>query len=237
MQKKSFSILGKGNGLKFYSRYKYACFILVLSYGLGSSAFAVQNAVTAPEDLLPTTTVTQDTAMQKTATQAMQDAVDLLNSDIETAEYIANLTAFLLPENTVGEARLSFLFWDVYDAQLYAPQRRFTPDGTYALSLRYLMDFSGPDIAERSLDEMRGQGYRDKQQLDRWLVAMLKIFPDVKSGDELLGVRSLTGKSYFLHNGNLIGAVTDPLFADAFFGIWLAPNTSEPKLRKQLLGI
>ena len=161
---------------------------------------------------------------------AIQDSAD-------APKDLTNLTAFVQPENTVGKARLSFLFWDVYDAQLYAPQRTFSPDGTYALSLRYLMDFSGPDIAERSVDEMRGQGYRDKQQLDRWLVEMLTIFPDVKEGDELVGVRSLTGQSYFLHNGNVIGAVTDPLFADAFFGIWLAPNTSEPKLRKQLLGI
>ena len=236
MQHKSFFLLSKGHGSRCFSSYKCACIIILLSYCLGSSALAIQDSAAAPQDLLPKT-VPQTTAMQKTATLAMQDAAELLNSDIETAEYIANLTAFALPENTVGEARFSFLFWDVYDAQLYAPQRRFTPAGTYALSLRYLMDFSGPDIAERSLDEMRGQGYRDKQQLDRWLVAMLKIFPDVKSGDELLGVRSLTGKSYFLHNGNLIGAVTDPLFADAFFGIWLAPNTSEPKLRKQLLGI
>lgn len=236
MQNKSFFLLSKGHGARCYSSYKCACIIILLSYCLVSPALAIQDSADAPQDLLPTT-VPQTTAMQKTATLAMQDAVDLLNSDKETAEYIANLTAFAQPENTVGEARLSFLFWDVYDAQLYAPQRTFTPDGTYALSLRYLMDFSGPDIAERSLDEMRGQGYRDKQQLDRWLVEMLKIFPDVKEGDELFGVRSLTGKSYFLHNGNLIGAVTDPLFADAFFGIWLAPNSSEPKMRKQLLGI
>lgn len=158
-------------------------------------------------------------------------------TQIESTIDIAQVKSFVQPTNLVGKARLSYLFWDVYDAQLFAPQQNFSAQGKYALSLRYLMDFSGPDIAERSLDEMRGQGYRDQEQLKRWLVEMLAIFPDVQAGDELLGVRSVTGSSYFFYNGSAIGEVSDPLFADAFFGIWLAPNTSEPKLRKKLLGI
>lgn len=148
-----------------------------------------------------------------------------------------SIPIFVQAKNKVGEARLSFLFWDVYDAQLYAPAQNFRADGEFALSLQYLMDFSGPDIAERSIDEMRGQGYRDKPQLDRWLIEMLTIFPDVKEGDTLIGVRAANGHSQFFYNGNKIGEISDPLFADAFFGIWLAPNSSEPKLRKKLLGI
>jgi hypothetical protein len=237
MQEKSFFLPFKGHVVRSYSSYRCAYFIIFLSYCLGSPAFAIQDTADGAKELLPITTVIQATSMQKTATLGMQGPDDLLNSEVETTLDMASVNAFVQPENLVGKARLSFLFWDVYDAQLYAPQRVFSPDGMYALSLRYLMDFSGPDIAERSLDEMRGQGYRDKLQLDRWLVEMLTIFPDVQAGDELIGVRSVIGESYFLHNGKVIGTVTDPLFADAFFGIWLAPNSSEPKLRKKLLGI
>lgn len=37
-------------------------------------------------------------------------------------------------------------------------------------------------------------------------------------------------------DGCLTGEVSDPLFAARFFGIWLAPGTSEPGLRQALPG-
>ena len=40
----------------------------------------------------------------------------------------------------------------------------------------------------------------------------------------------------FLTNGRQTGWVPDPDFARVFFGIWLAPTTSEPGLRRQLIG-
>jgi hypothetical protein len=40
----------------------------------------------------------------------------------------------------------------------------------------------------------------------------------------------------FFRNGTPIGDIDDREFARAFFAIWLDPRTSEPELRKQLLG-
>lgn len=40
----------------------------------------------------------------------------------------------------------------------------------------------------------------------------------------------------FFHNGRSTSAVADPAFARLFFGIWLAATTSEPGLRRQLIG-
>lgn len=39
----------------------------------------------------------------------------------------------------------------------------------------------------------------------------------------------------FLVNGKAVGEVADAEFAQRFFGIWLAPTTSEPQLREALL--
>jgi hypothetical protein len=38
-------------------------------------------------------------------------------------------------------------------------------------------------------------------------------------------------------NDKPIGNIDDAEFARAFFAIWLDPKTSEPSLRKQLLGL
>lgn len=137
----------------------------------------------------------------------------------------------------IGEGRLTYIFLDVYDAQLFAARGAFSPTGEYALALRYLMDFDGIDITKRSIDEMQEQGYRDVPQLAKWQTFMSDTFPDVKENDTLIGVRTSTGSSRFFHNGQFVGELDDPEFTNAFFGIWLAPNTSEPKLRQKLLGL
>jgi hypothetical protein len=63
-----------------------------------------------------------------------------------------------------------------------------------------------------------------------------KILPDVDAGDFLTGVNVPKLGVRFYQNGQPIGAIDDLEFAQAFFGIWLDPRTSEPVLRKQLLG-
>jgi hypothetical protein len=135
-----------------------------------------------------------------------------------------------------GEGRLRVLFWQVYDAVLYVPETGYQADGTYALSLTYLMDFEGAEIAKRSRSEIADQGFNDDTLLDLWEVQMRDVFPNVKEGDTIIGVRDSDGHARFYHNGAAIGSLKDNQFSNAFFGIWLSPNTSEPKLRKKLLG-
>jgi hypothetical protein len=142
-----------------------------------------------------------------------------------------------IPQATIqGEGRLKVLFWQVYDAVLYTPAEGYREDGVYALSLTYLMDFEGAEIAKRSRSEIADQGVTDNALLDLWELRMRDVFPDVKDGDTIIGVRDSSGYARFYHNGKAIGSVEDAQFSNAFFGIWLSPNTSEPKLRQKLLG-
>jgi hypothetical protein len=137
----------------------------------------------------------------------------------------------------VGAGRLSFLFWDVYDATLYAPEKRFNAVQPYALKLSYLLELKGTDIAERSVEEMRKQGFKDEAKLSEWQNEMEKLFPDVKEGSVLTGVRDANGDAVFYLNDAFIGKIKDKAFTERFFAIWLDKNTSEPALRKQLLGL
>jgi hypothetical protein len=138
-----------------------------------------------------------------------------------------------------GRGRLTFLGLRVYDARLWVGERAATPDDwsvPLALELEYLRALQGPKIAERSLEEMRRQGEIAPDKAERWLAAMTRFFPDVKAGDRITGVKLPGELARFYVNGRSSGELRDPEFARFFFGIWLAPQTSQPALRQALLG-
>ena len=156
---------------------------------------------------------------------------------VASAELPKSVKTTMPDVDTVGKGRLNYLIWDVYDAELFAPQGHWAPGKPLALKLSYLMDLKGADIASRSVEEMRKIGFNDELMLATWHDQMRKIFPNVGSGDALIGVYAPDGETQFYHNNTLIGTVKDPEFGKYFFGIWLDEKSSEPGLRKQLLGL
>lgn len=137
----------------------------------------------------------------------------------------------------VGTARMRYLFWDVYDAELFAPAGVWASDEPYALSLTYLRSLKGAAIAQRSVEEMQQQGYNDQAKLAEWQQAMTELFPNVDKQSNLTGIRTATGDTVFYYNHEFLGAVQDPQFSQRFFAIWLSEKTSEPTLRQALLGL
>lgn len=137
----------------------------------------------------------------------------------------------------VGEARMRVMFWDVYDAQLYAPDGSWSPERPFALSLTYLRELKGEKIAERSIREIRQQGVDDEDALARWASELAAIIPDVATDDQIVGVADEQGRTRFYLDGEAIGEIADPAFTRAFFAIWLSEQTSAPELRAQLLGL
>ena len=136
----------------------------------------------------------------------------------------------------VGEGRLTYLFWDVYDAELYAPKGSLSLDKPFALKLSYLRPIPGKKIADRSIEEMRAQGVEDEIKLATWHEQMNRIFPDVDQGVDLTGVYTSKGETVFYQGSTVIGKIKDKEFSRAFFDIWLSEQTSAPDLRKKLLG-
>lgn len=150
---------------------------------------------------------------------------------------VPNYVKDVVPNATVqGQSRLTVYFFKVYDATLFSPKGTYTPEQPFALRLAYLRDLDGKDIAERSIDEMRDLGYRDTTQLAQWLVEMELAFPDIKEGDVLTGVVDEQQHTTFYFNSKKRHVISDPLFTEAFFAIWLAEGTSQPRMRKALLG-
>ena len=135
-----------------------------------------------------------------------------------------------------GKGTMRFLGLKVYDVRLWTAMKPFSHQDSFALELIYDMSLGGRDIAERSVKEMRGQGYNDEAKLKRWGEEMARIFPDIKKGDTLIGVNVPGKEARFYNHEKFIAAVPDPEFARAFFDIWLSEKTSAPGVRSNLLG-
>lgn len=140
-----------------------------------------------------------------------------------------------------GSARLRWLGLAIYDARLWVgpvfePQR--FEAAPLALELVYARALKGPMIAERSMEEMRRAGPLAEDELRRWLAFMMDVFPDVGEGDRITGAWDpIEARSAFHFNGGTPRTLRDPAFGPRFFGIWLAPHSSQPALRQQLLGL
>ena len=137
-----------------------------------------------------------------------------------------------------GTGVMRFLGLHIYDAHLWSADA-VTGDGAaqpLALALVYARRLVGEQIASRSLKEMNRIGRFSDEQSARWMKAMTQLFPDVVDGDRLTGIQRPGVATRFFLNGQFRGEVADAEFTRLFFGIWLSPNTSEPRLREQLLG-
>ena len=148
------------------------------------------------------------------------------------------MQGFLRAPRLVGQHRFTYWGFEVYDASLWADSE-FSPEDwarqALILELRYLRDFKGADIAQRSIDEMHGQRALGPVQLKSWLDTLQQLIPNVRSGERLTGVYRPGKGMQLLHQDRFVGEVMDAELAQRFMGIWLAPETSQRQLRQQLL--
>ena len=134
-----------------------------------------------------------------------------------------------------GQGVYTWFGLTIYAAELWVGPQGYGAAAPFALELRYARSLSGRKIAEASADQMEKIGAGSEAQRAAWLEKMRSIFPDVRDGSRLGGV-FLPGRGVrFYRDGKELALVDDPAFAQAFFGIWLDPATSAPKLRAALL--
>ena len=156
----------------------------------------------------------------------------------QPADARPELSVALPQGRRIGGGRLIVWGFQVYDARLWA-QPGFSAvnydRAPLALELSYLRDFKAQEVAERSIKEIRRSKPVSDAQAARWTADMLRVIPDVRKGDRVMGVHKPGMGAAFWVNGKNTGEVQDAEFARLFFGIWLSPNTSEPKLREALL--
>jgi hypothetical protein len=148
------------------------------------------------------------------------------------------LQAALRTPRLVGQHRFTYWGFEVYDASLWANAPFAAQDWAkqiLALELRYLRDFKGADIAQRSIDEIQGQRPLSASQLQSWSSTLQSLMPNVRAGEQITGIYTPEKGMQLLHQDRVLGELRDPELAQRFLGIWLATETSQRKLRQQLL--
>lgn len=137
----------------------------------------------------------------------------------------------------VGQARLTFMFWPIYDSRLYSPDGNFREgQRPLRLEIQYLRDITASELVAQTRNEWeRLQPLSADEQL--WLTSLARIWPDVSENDVLALELDEGGGSTFLLNGQRLGGIDDPAFGSRFLGIWLSPDTSRPQLRRSLIGM
>ena len=169
-------------------------------------------------------------------------ALGLLAPVVRAAEPPAEVRAALPEPRLQGAMRFRWLGLSIYDARLWRPGAAAPLSADdyagrdFALELIYARRLSGEGIADRSIEEMRRLDRFDEARAEAWRAAMRAAFPDVQSGERLVGVNRAGRGARFLHQGRPTGEVAEAEFARLFFGIWLSPRGPEPQLRAALLG-
>jgi hypothetical protein len=136
----------------------------------------------------------------------------------------------------VGEAKLTVMFWDVYESSLYTQTGQYAPnDRPLRLDIRYLRNIRGEDLIKQTRKEWRAQGLNHPQQ-EAWLERLAALWPDVSENDVISLLVDEQNVAHFSLNGKPLGTVEDPAFTQQFAAIWLSPDTTRPELRAKLIG-
>ena len=149
------------------------------------------------------------------------------------ARDLAYIDAALNPAKLQGSGRLNWWGFHVYDASFYRPGNPSSQE--FALDIRYQRSFTGLSIANRSAEEMKKMGVPDAQAVV-WGKELAGVLPNIESGETLTAIYTPKQGTVFYHEGKRIAQIPGADFSKAFFGIWLDPKTSAPKLRNELLG-
>ncbi|QTH62865.1 chalcone isomerase family protein [Psychrosphaera ytuae] len=141
----------------------------------------------------------------------------------------------------VGMAEFSYLFWDVYDSYLFNHSGKIDPNYTWyeqaplVLEIRYKRDIKADELIDSTIEQWQHLNLK-ADQYEAYVPWLKKVWPNLKKGDRL-ALLVQDGQSVFFYNQQELARQPDPYFARIFLDIWLSPDTSEPKLRKKLLGI
>ncbi len=140
----------------------------------------------------------------------------------------------------IGAGSLRKFGFHIYDASTWASTSSLPLDGSvappFALQIVYARRIEASDLVDATADAWMELKLFDADA-KRWLQQVARLWPDVEAGDCLTLYVDDSGSATFYFNGRTLGHIHDPGFGPRFAAIWLHPNSREPSLRAQLLGL
>lgn len=148
-------------------------------------------------------------------------------------------SAQAMPElQKVGEGSFRYLLWNLYEARLFSEQGEFNDyqqSTPLLLELTYQRSITKQQFIDATIDQWQHLGHSSEDQQQQWAEQLQDIWQDVNKGDRLAALLQPDMSVEFFMNDEPTGRIEDSAFGPAFFDIWLHPDTSAPRLRRQLL--
>ena len=142
----------------------------------------------------------------------------------------------------IGEATHTNFFRKLYSVRLYAQSKGRRLSVPYALYFTYANAYSQEDLAQSIIQNMRRYRAVDELRLAAWYNTLLDAVSSVDVDDSLVAVATIDGSTIFYiarkSDGTgyvRSGMLSDPLFSDTFFAVWLGEDAPNSSMRDQLL--
>ena len=169
-------------------------------------------------------------------------SVFLIFSNLAFGKYISFLdpksefiiSKYLGKKFLIGNANYSFLFWDIYDAELYSTSKKYNSN-ELAIILKYNRSIDKETLIRETINDIKEQKSISNQQEEKWKSLLESIYIDTKTNKKFIAIR-INNKSIFYYNNKKLYESFDEEFNQLFFNIWLRSNSKNPNFTKTLLG-
>jgi hypothetical protein len=136
----------------------------------------------------------------------------------------------------IGQGTLKVLFFEVYDIRLLADSKPFSWKNKFQLEFEYKREVKKESVIESSVKEIRRQSNVLDKDINQWQEYLEQSIHPVQEGSQATVSWNPNGQITFHYQSSEPTTIEDENFARAFLNIWLGEETSQPKLRNQLLG-
>ena len=146
----------------------------------------------------------------------------------------AIISKYLDQKFLIGNANYSFLFWNIYDAELYSTSNKFNSN-ELAIILKYNRSIKKETLVKETINDIKEQKNISKKQEEKWKSLLETIYIDTKTNKKFIAIK-IKNKSIFYYNNKKLHESFDEEFNQLFFDIWLRSNSKNPNFTKTLLG-
>ncbi len=169
-------------------------------------------------------------------------SVFLIFSNLAFGKYISFLdpkseliiSKYLGKNFLIGSANYSFLFWNIYDAELYSTSNKFNSN-ELAIILKYNRSIDKETLVKETINDIKEQKNISNQQEKDWKSLLETIYVDITTNKKFIAIK-MNDKSIFYYNDKKLHESFDEEFNKLFFNIWLRSNSKDPNFTKTLLG-
>ena len=169
-------------------------------------------------------------------------SVFLIFSNLAFGKYISFLdpkseliiSKYLDKKFLIGSANYSFLFWNIYDAELYSTSNKFNSN-ELAIILKYNRSIEKETLVKETINDIKEQKNISKEQEEKWKSLLESIYIDTKTNKKFIAIK-INNKSIFYYNNKKLHESFDEEFNQLFFDIWLRSNSKNPNFTRTLLG-